>query len=108
MLKFSQEAICQKIASLNLNLLDFICKKNYIVSMKCECGGNIKERFITYTRKFSGQLYVFENVPVGVCSLCGERVFKGEVLENLETISKTKSNFIKNIEVPVYSINFGI
>jgi len=71
---------------------------------KCECGGEIKEKYITYTRKFNGQLYVFENVPVGVCSLCDERIFKGEVLENLESISINKTNFIKNIEVPVYGI----
>lgn len=68
---------------------------------KCECGGEVREKKITYIRRFNGQPYEFENVPVGVCRDCGERVFKGQVLEKLEHIALDKRNFVKEISLPV-------
>jgi len=68
---------------------------------KCECGGDIIEDKITYFRKFNKKMYIFENVPVGICKECGERIFKGEVLEKLEDISKKSSCISKEIKVPV-------
>ena len=67
----------------------------------CECGGKITEIRIKYHRVFNKKLFEFENVPVGVCRNCGERIFKGEVLEKLEKLSKSSSNFKKEIKVPV-------
>ena len=67
----------------------------------CECGGKVVERRIKYVRRFRGQLFEFENVPVGVCLKCGERIFKGTVLEKLEKLSKHRGCFEKEILVPV-------
>ena len=67
---------------------------------KCECSGKLVERRITYYRKFNKRLYAFENVPVGVCTECGERIFKGIILEQLEEISKNREPN-KNMNVPV-------
>ncbi len=68
----------------------------------CEaCGGKVTERRVTVDRRFKGQLFEFENVPVGVCSGCGQRVYKGPVLEQLEHLAQSKSNIKKTIQVPV-------
>lgn len=68
---------------------------------KCECGGEIIEKRITYIRRFKGQPYEFENVPVGICRDCGERIFKGCVLEKLEELSRDRRNFVKEVSLPV-------
>jgi YgiT-type zinc finger domain-containing protein len=70
---------------------------------KCECGGKIVETKITYYRKFNKKLYIFEDVPVGVCQECGERIFKGYVLEKLEKISNNPACIKNEIKVPVCS-----
>ena len=43
----------------------------------------------------------FENVPVGICRECGERIFKGEVLQKLEELSQDRKNFIRELSLPV-------
>ena len=70
---------------------------------KCECGGKIIETRISYYRKFNKKIYVFENVPIGICKECGERIFKGEVLERLEEISKNSNYISKELKIPIYS-----
>ena len=69
---------------------------------KCECGGSIIEETITYYRKFNKKLYAFENVPIGICPDCGERIFKGRVLEELEELITKHKTPAKEIKVPVY------
>lgn len=73
---------------------------------KCECGGTINEAIITYYRKFNKKLYAFENVPVGICNECGERIFKGKILEELEEMTKKPEKTVKQINVPVYSYQY--
>lgn len=68
---------------------------------KCECGGEIVEKRITYFRRFKGRPFEFENVPVGICRECGERIFKGEVLQKLEELSRDRKNFIRELSLPV-------
>ena len=51
-------------------------------------------------------MYAFENVPIGICHECGERVFRGRILEELEEITKKPGNPIKEINVPVYSYHY--
>jgi YgiT-type zinc finger domain-containing protein len=68
----------------------------------CEsCGGVVKERRLTVDRRFRGRLYEFENVPVGVCRECGQRIFKGAVLEELEELAADGSRVKKVLRVPV-------
>ena len=66
----------------------------------CECGGKIIETIITYSRFHNGKFVIFENVPVGKCLECGEKVFKGKVLEKIEQLSK-KTDKLKKVQVPV-------
>ena len=68
----------------------------------CEnCGGKVVERRMTVDRRFHGRRFEFENVPVGVCRNCGQRVYKGLVLEQLERLAQSKSKIKKTMQVPV-------
>ena len=69
---------------------------------KCEsCGGKIVEKHATVDCRFHGQLFEFENVPVGVCQECGQRIYKGPVLEQLERLAASAAKIKKTIQVPV-------
>ena len=69
---------------------------------RCEsCGGAVVEKRLTVDRRFHGDLFEFENVPVGVCQECGQRVYKGPVLEQLQRLAESKSQIKRTIQVPV-------
>ena len=68
---------------------------------KCECGGEIVEKRICYIRRINGKPYEFQNVPVGICRDCGERIFKGKILEKLEELARDNRNIIKEISLSV-------
>jgi len=69
---------------------------------KCEsCGGKVLEKLATVDCRFGGRLFEFENVPVGVCQDCGQRLYKGGVLEQLEQLASSKSKVKNIIQVPV-------
>jgi YgiT-type zinc finger domain-containing protein len=75
---------------------------------KCEsCGGKVVEKRATVDCRFNGRLFEFENVPVGVCQDCGQRVYKGPVLEQLERLAANSSKIKKTIEVPVAEFEPG-
>ena len=67
----------------------------------CECGGRVVERSVIVDLHVKGKLFEFENVPVGVCLDCGQRVYKGPVLERLELLARGKLKPKKTIKVPV-------
>jgi len=69
---------------------------------RCEnCGGAVVEKRLTVDRRINGRLHEFENVPVGVCRDCGQRIYKGPVLEQLERMARSGANVKKRIVVPV-------
>jgi YgiT-type zinc finger domain-containing protein len=68
---------------------------------KCDyCGGNVREKRVTVDLRFKGKLFVFDNVPVEVCQKCGERYYRGPVLERLEELARHKEFFKERIQVP--------
>lgn len=67
----------------------------------CECcGGKVKEKKVTVDIRRKDELFVFDNVPVGVCSRCGERVYSGPVLERLNEIAAHRELVASTIKVP--------
>ncbi len=52
--------------------------------------------------RWQGQLFIFENVPMGVCTQCGEKVLVPEVAKAIDRILQEKKKPTKTIEVPVY------
>lgn len=47
-------------------------------------------------------LYIFQNVPVDVCSKCGERYYPGRVLEHLDEIAEHGLENAKTVRVPTF------
>ncbi len=70
---------------------------------KCEyCGGHIVEKLCTEDRRYNGELMVFRNVPIGICQKCGERYYKGPILETMEEMAQKKLKAVRVISVPEY------
>lgn len=70
----------------------------------CEyCGGEIVEKQVTLHRKVKGQYILIENVPAGVCKLCGTRYFTANVLKTIEGVGG-RQPATREIVVPVYTI----
>ena len=68
----------------------------------CEnCGGDVIERVRTVDRRFAGKLHEFENVPVRVCRECGQRIFKGRVLERMQRLARGTTGVKRTLRVPV-------
>ncbi len=69
----------------------------------CEyCGGRVRTRRVTVDMRRGPRLYIFHNVPVGVCSACGERYYPGPVLEQLDEIARHPPNRAKTVRVSAF------
>ena len=69
----------------------------------CEfCGGPVRSRRVTVDLRRGDKLAVFERVPVGVCTKCGERYYPGLLLERLDEIAEHASNGAKSLRVPTF------
>ena len=68
------------------------------------CGGEIKATKVKADIRWKDKLYVFENVPAGVCQQCGEQYFTAQVAKKLES-SIERNSFRKFLEVPVSSFS---
>ena len=72
---------------------------------KCDyCDGNVREKRVTVDLRVKGKLFVFDNVPVGVCQKCGERYYRGPVLERLEGLANHEKLFKEKIQVPRFDL----
>jgi YgiT-type zinc finger domain-containing protein len=67
------------------------------------CGGTVEEQLMPREFRWRGQLFIFENVPMGVCKQCGEKVLKPEVTKAIDRIVREQKKPTKTIQVPVYS-----
>lgn len=70
------------------------------------CGGVVEERFMPREVRWRGRLFIFENVPMGVCTQCGEKVLKPEVAKAIDRIIQEQKKPTKTIQVPVYSLSY--
>ena len=69
----------------------------------CEhCDGYVRTRRVTVDLRRGTRLYIFRNVPVGVCSKCGERYYPGPLLEQLDEIAQHAVNGAKTVKVPAF------
>ena len=66
------------------------------------CGGAVKEQLLARELRWQGQLFIFENVPIGVCTQCGEKVIMPEVAKAIDRVLQEKRKPTKTIQVPVY------
>ena len=52
--------------------------------------------------RWQGELFIFEDVPMGVCTQCGEKVSKPEVAKAIDRVLQEKKEPAKTVQVPVY------
>ena len=70
---------------------------------KCHfCGGEVLEKIITVDYRWGEDLIaLIENVPAGVCQICGEQYFKAEIVKEMERLAHSRKKPNKTIEVPL-------
>lgn len=66
------------------------------------CGGAVEEHRLPREVRWQGQLFVFEDVPLGVCSQCGERFIKPEVAKSIDRVLQGQGQPARILQVPVY------
>lgn len=66
------------------------------------CGGAVEERRLPREVRWQGQLFVFEDVPLGVCVQCGEKFIKQEVAKSIDRILQEQPQPTRTLRVPVY------
>ncbi|MFH0925643.1 MAG: YgiT-type zinc finger protein [bacterium] len=65
------------------------------------CGGEVKEERVEPDYRYHGRLFIFQNVPCGVCQQCGEKYIVAKVAKEIEHRILTKEIWDKTICVPV-------
>jgi len=67
------------------------------------CGGEVIPKLIQYEYHWEEKLFVFEDVPAGVCRQCGEIYFTAEVVKAMEKVVLRDLEPKRMIQVPVFS-----
>lgn len=65
------------------------------------CGGEVKGERVELDYRYKEKLYIFQNVPAGVCQQCGEKYLNAKVAKEIEHRIQTKEKWEKTISVPV-------
>ncbi len=52
--------------------------------------------------RWQDRLFVIEDVPMGVCIQCGEKVLVPEVAKGIDQVLQMKKEPTRTIQVPVY------
>lgn len=66
------------------------------------CGGSVEEQLMYRELRWQKKLFVFENVPMGVCRQCGEKFLKPEVAKEIDRMLQEENKPSRTILVPVY------
>lgn len=66
------------------------------------CGGTVEERLLPREIRWKGELLVFENVPMGVCTQCGEKFLRPEVAKTIDAALESAKRPSRVLQVPVY------
>ncbi|MDO8137714.1 MAG: YgiT-type zinc finger protein [Candidatus Brocadiales bacterium] len=65
------------------------------------CGGEVVEKRTTAEFHHKGKLVIVENVPVRVCTQCGEKYYDAKIWAELERTASSRTNVKREIKVPV-------
>ena len=72
------------------------------------CGGQVRERATTREVRWKGELFLVEQVPMGVCGQCGERFLKPDVAKAIDKLLQTrKATRTALIPVLTYTSDFN-
>jgi YgiT-type zinc finger domain-containing protein len=56
------------------------------------CGGEVKEENVELDYRHKAKLFIFQNIPVGVCLRCGEKYLTAEIAKKIERRILSKQN----------------
>jgi YgiT-type zinc finger domain-containing protein len=66
------------------------------------CGGEVVEKKITIDYRWGKDFVaIVENVPTGVCQVCGEQYLKANTVKDVEKLVNSREEPKKVIEVPL-------
>ncbi|MBI3246145.1 MAG: type II toxin-antitoxin system MqsA family antitoxin [Deltaproteobacteria bacterium] len=65
------------------------------------CGGEVKEEVAELDYRYKRTLYVFREVPVGVCQQCGEKYLVAGTAKVIEHEIRTRKEWSETVSVPV-------
>ncbi len=65
------------------------------------CGGEVKEEKVELDYRHKEKLFIFQNVPVGVCQQCGEKYLTAETAKKIERRILSNKTWDRTISVPV-------
>jgi YgiT-type zinc finger domain-containing protein len=70
---------------------------------KCHfCGGDVIEKRIKVDYRWGDDLIaLIENVPVGLCQVCGEQYFKADIVKEMERLVRSREDPKRLIQVPL-------
>ncbi len=68
------------------------------------CGGEVSKKKERLDYRYHGQLFIMENVPLGVCNQCGEKFLSSKIAKELEKAVKNSKKPLKTIAVPIISL----
>jgi YgiT-type zinc finger domain-containing protein len=57
--------------------------------VKCSirgCPGELEGKTVTHTVRSEGRLFVIDNVPAQVCSVCGDTLFSAAAVQRIQDI----------------------
>jgi len=92
---------------------DRVRRSEYLITLHAEnksmkpydncvyCGGEVEERLDRLDYRFHGQLFIIEDVRLGVCSQCGEKFLTAETAKKLENMARSQGEPVKTVAVPV-------
>ncbi len=65
----------------------------------------MEERLERLDYRYHGQLFLVENVLVGVCKQCGEKFLKAEVAKQVEAAVSSAEAPVTTVAVPVVRVS---
>ncbi|MDI6794214.1 MAG: type II toxin-antitoxin system MqsA family antitoxin [bacterium] len=65
------------------------------------CGGEVKEAKVELDYRYQGRLFIFQDVPTGVCQQCGEKYLVAKAAKEIEHRIQTKEKWDRTRTVPV-------
>lgn len=65
------------------------------------CKGTTEIKNIDVDFRWEGKLYVIKDVPVEVCTQCGERYYSAEISKKIDELIQSDKKPEKVLEVPI-------
>jgi len=65
------------------------------------CGGQVESETVELDYRYKGKLYIFQQVPAGVCQQCGEKYLVAAVAKEIERKIQAREKWGKTISIPV-------